>query len=181
MIGKRFVITFADGRRLDCDTALVLEHSLDAKPTSNPVEADSGGVAHSQDHVVIEPRTTDVEAIVSDTPLDPSLQPQAPGRVEAAVALLEQGVQAGMPVQVQAGLRTYARATLGGLRYDESLLNSGQFRFKLVVHEVLIATSRTAVVKRRVKNKGKGMAKAHKGVKFADKIKAVATGTATTI
>ncbi len=177
MLNRRFVIVFSDGRKLECDTAVTFSHSLDAKPTSNPVEADSGGVVHIQDHVVVEPRSTNVEAIVSDTPLDFSLQPDSPGRVLTAVEMLETAVQAGKQVQVNAGLRTYARATLGGLEYDETQIALGQLRFKITVHELVTATSRTATIKRRGKSKAKHSKKAHKGMRFADQVKGVIAGT----
>lgn len=180
MLGERFVIVLPNGRRIEADTVVSLRHSSEAKATKYPVEGRDGKPASSAtDHVVREPRSTEVEAIISDTPLDPALQPVVANRAEMAWLLLEATAEAGQPVQVFAGMRMYDRALLQRLECEETVQTLGWVRFKLQVQELLTATSRTARLRVSVKSKHKHKPKAQNGVKFKDKIKAVVDGKAT--
>lgn len=181
MLGERFTIVLADGRLIECDTVVSLSHSVDAKVTKFPVEADQGGMTSVQDHVVREPRTSDVEAIVSDTPLLRTLEPRVPRRAETVWLMLEAAAEQGKAVQVMAGYRTYERAVLTSLKTEDVIANLGQLRFKVTVQELITATARTARLRVKVKTKAKHKVKVQQGVKFADKIKAVAAGTTNSV
>lgn len=181
MLGERFTIVLADGRAIECDTVISLSHSVDAKATKFPVEADQGGLTSIQDHVIHEPRSSEVEAIVSDTPLLLTLEPRVPNRAETVWQMLESAVELGKAVQVLAGYRIYAQAVLLSLRTEDVVANMGMLRFKVTVQELLTATSRTARLRKKVKTKAKHKVKVQQGVKFADKIKAVAAGTASSV
>lgn len=180
MLGKRFTILLSDGRLIECDTVVSLSHSVDAKATKFPVESDQGGMTSEQDHVVREPLSSEIEAIVSDTPLL-ALEPRVPNRAETVWQMLEAAAQLGKAVKVQAGYRNYERALLLSLRTEDVLVNMGQLRFKVTVQELLTATARTARLRKKVKTKAKHKVKVQQGVKFADKIKAVAAGTASSV
>ena len=177
---KVFVIILPSGARIDVDTVVSMEHSGEARATKYPIEATGSTPATSaSDHVIIEPTTTAVEAIVSDSPLDITAAPAVSHRASAVWGMLESISRGGMVVEVFAGLRYYPRALLQRLTTTEDLSNSGWLRFKVTVQELLTSSSKTAKIK--VKHKHKHKPKVQKGPKFKDKIKAVVEGKANSI
>ena len=170
-IGERFIVILADGRTVEADTWRNLKHSSEATPTKYRV---STGVKPI-DHAVLEPKSTQITAIYSDTPLDANIEPGGPFRSQRCWQWLQQALDDRNPVQVYAGLRYYPAAIISSLSTDESLQTSGSVVVELAVQE--FRTSQSLVVKvRTVKRKASHTKKIQKGQKEAEKIAAVQAG-----
>lgn len=174
MLGERFVIVFPSGATLEADTVLSVEHSLDAEATKFPTETG----AKSTDHTIIEPKTSAIEAEVSDTPLDKSLRPRGPSRANQAFLLIEKAMEDRMVCAVFTGLRTYPHALLTSFRATDSIDNLGKLVFSLTVQEYRETTATS--VSRRVTKVSNHKPKAKLGAKAADRIKNIAAGKAQT-
>lgn len=174
MLGERFIIILNDGRRIEADTYTTAKHKVEGQASKFPL---SSG-AKTTDHVVLDPKTTMVEACYSDTPVDESLQPSGALRAQRVHAWLEQAIVARLPVQVFAGYKVFPAALLTMLEVDDTLANAGMLRASLRIEEQLTVTARTVQL---VKRKAKHKPKAQKGQKFATKIAAVKAGTAASV
>jgi hypothetical protein len=173
-LGERFIVILADGRTVEADTWRSFKHSLEVQPTKYRVETGVKPI----DHAVLEPKTSSIEAVYSDTPLDPTIAPGGPFRSQRCWLWLQEAAEARNPVQVYAGLRYYPAAILTSLGTDESLSTAGSVVASISIQEFL---STQSLVVRTVKRKAKQKKKVQNGQKFADKIKAVAAGTQETI
>ena len=173
MLRQRFVIVFPDNSMIECDTVVSIEHSIEAQASKFRVETG----AKRTDHTVVDPKTSKIEAIVSDTPLDQLLQPQNPNRSQRAFDMLEKALTDRPIVSVFAGRRYYPQAIITLFSGTDNIDNLGQLRFNCAVQEFVETTVQTVQV-RRVAKPSNHKPKAKLGTKFADKIKAVAEGKA---
>lgn len=170
-IGERFTIILNDGRVVEADTWRNIQHSAEATPTKYRV---SSGVKPI-DHTVLEPKTTQITALYSDTPLDATIAPGGPFRAQRVYQWLQQAMDDRNPVQVYAGLRYYPAAIISSLSADESFATAGTLVASITVQE--FRTAQSLVVKvRTVKRKSSHKKKIQTGQKEAEKIAAVQAG-----